>query len=153
MKNFILATIALITLTSAISYAQSNNAIVQSLESINECYHGVHSSSPCTKNIYIISGLLHGTWKAKNKPWILEFSPNGIMDITDGTVTMSTIGAPVTGKYHIQSGSDDSDYAVITFDMNNGQHLRSDIAMFHSQLILVDSDESTTFDRSSFSSN
>ena len=153
MKKLILATTALVTLTSEISHAQPNNILEQSIGSVNECYHGVHSPSSCTKNVYVISGLLHGTWKAVDKPWTLEFSPNGITDITDGTATMSTIGPPKTGKYHIQSGADDSDYAVITIDMDNGQHFRSDIAMFHSQLIIVDSGKSTTFDRSSFSSN
>ncbi|HJU16861.1 MAG TPA: hypothetical protein VJ770_10365 [Stellaceae bacterium] len=153
--KLMLAAAAAIVIGSGAANAQQanpqnsvNGALAQSLGSINECYHGMHSPSPCTKNVYVISGLIYGSWKAEGKPWILKFSPNSISNFTSGTISMATIGPAKTGKYRISDDVSDSDYAIITIDMDNGQHFRSRIAMLGARkLIIVDGDESTTFDR------
>lgn len=135
--KLILTATTLMVISSGVAYTQQanpqnsvNNILNQSLQSINECYHGVHKPSPCTKNVYFISSLIYGHWKAEEKPWNLEFSPNGIFNLTSGTISMTTIGPAKTGTYHISDDNSDSDYSVITVDMDNGEHFRSRIAMF-----------------------
>jgi hypothetical protein len=158
--KLILTATTVMVISSGVAHTQQanpqglvNSVLNQSLQSINECYHGVHQPSPCTKNVYVISSLIYGRWQAEGKPWSLEFSPNGIFNLTNGTISMTIIGPTKTGTYHISDDNPDSDYSIITVDMGNGEHFRSRIAMFGGKLILVDESGSTTFNRASFSKN
>jgi hypothetical protein len=136
----------------SIANAQTSNSvnpvIRESLGSINQCYHSVSQSNPCVTNSYSIAiQIIIGHWQAVDKPWTINFSANGVFDFKSGTIVMSTVGPPKSGRYRIETDKHD-EYPTLIVDMNDGTHFKASIAMYGNELLLIDSGQTTTFHRS-----
>jgi hypothetical protein len=125
-----------------------NNIIAKSLGPINQCYHGMSQSDPCMKSPTAISALIYGGWKAEDRPWTLNFSPNGVFDLSHGTITMTTIGAPKSGKYRIEDPETSYGYPMLYVDMDDGGKYKSEITLYGAgTLLLIEDSGTVTFDR------
>jgi hypothetical protein len=77
-------------------------------------------------------GSLVGRWEATDRPWHIEFQANG-------SIAMSTIGAPKTGTYRLDTNN------VLWVELQSGQRFTAKVSMAgRDQMTLSDPDGSFT---------
>lgn len=138
-----------LVLACSIAHAQEppdiNNLFTQSLGSINQCYHGMSTPTPCTTNSWVVAGAVYGRWQAEKVPWFIEFTPN--WDIRSGTIVLWTTGPRSRGSYRIEPATG-GEFPTLSIDLDNGRHFRASIAFYGmSELLLMDDQGTTTFHR------
>lgn len=129
-----------------------NRLLFESLAPINKCYHGMSTSDPCFENVTLIASSIWGQWQAINDdgqpiPWSIEFHPNGMFDLQNGTLTMTTSGPSRHGTYRIVPVGND-EHPTIYVVLDNGQRYQAHITLYSlRELLLIDSGTTTYFHR------
>ncbi len=125
-----------------------NNVLATSIIHINKCYHGMSTPDPCFENVTEIAGSIWGHWQAVDGndqpiPWTIDFTPNGIFDIRNGTLSMATIGPASHGSYRIVP--EGGEHPKIYVDMENGKGFKATITLYSLRELLLSDDNGTTY--------